>query len=219
MKRAIVICEGPTEKEFCEQVLAPYLYPSGIEMVAPLIKRSGGGITPWPGLKNQIRNHLRESGAIVTTLIDYYGIKDNHLFPCWSESYKFPDKAERLDFLENAMKEDIEDAVRYRFIPYLQLHEFEALLFIDIDAFYEWIPKNEFRDEDALKQVFSSYPNPEMINDNKETSPSHRLKELIAGYDKVLNGPIIAEEIGIDRIRERAPRFNQWIEKIIASAA
>lgn len=107
MTRVIVVCEGPTEKEFCEQVLAPYLYPSGIEMVAPLIKKSGGGIIPWPGLKDQIRNHLRESRAIVTTLIDYYGIKNNHLFPSWSESYKFPDKAERLDFLENAMKEDI----------------------------------------------------------------------------------------------------------------
>lgn len=116
------------------------------------------------------------------------------------------------------MKEDVEDAVRYRFVPYIQLHEFESLLFIDINAFYRWIPKREFRDEEALKQVISSFPNPEMINDNKETSPGHRLKKLISGYDKVLYGSIIAEEIGIDHMRERAPRFNHWIEKMIDSA-
>lgn len=44
MKRLIVVCEGQTEQCFCERVLAPYFMSKGIVLVAPVIKRSHGGI-------------------------------------------------------------------------------------------------------------------------------------------------------------------------------
>lgn len=66
-----------------------------------------------------------------------------------------------------------------------------------------------------LKKTFDDYDNPEMINNNKETSPSHRLKRIIKGYNKVLYGHYFAEAIGIEQIRAKSPRFNSWIDKII----
>ena len=52
------------------------------------------------------------------------------------------------------MSEDIDETVRYRYIPYLQLHEFEGLLFNDIDIFYDQIPKNELVGIDELINIF-----------------------------------------------------------------
>lgn len=58
MKRIIIICEGPTEVEFCKTVLAPYFQKSEIYIQAPLIKKSGGGIVSWDILKNNLSNML-----------------------------------------------------------------------------------------------------------------------------------------------------------------
>ena len=163
----------------------------------------------------RIETHLLEQNVIVSTFIDYYGLYKKHSFPCWTEGEIIVDKNDRMDFLENAMKEDIADNVRHRYIPYLQLHEFEGLLFNDIQLFYDQVPEAELVGIAELKKTFDDYDNPEMINNNRETSPSHRLKRIIKGYNKPLYGHYFAEAIGIDQIRLKSPRFNQWIEKII----
>lgn len=215
MKRVIIICEGETEREFCKNVLAPYLIHHHIFIQAPLIKRSMGGIVRWTILKKEIEIHLQEPHVIVSTLIDYYGLYQKYNFPSWAEGEKITDKNNRLDFLENSMKEDIADEIQHRFIPYLQLHEFEGLLFNKIQLFYDQVPKAELIGIDELKKTFADYNNPEMINDQPTTSPSHRLKRIIKGYNKPLYGHYFAEAIGIEQIRAKSPRFNQWIDKII----
>ncbi len=216
MKRVIIICEGETEREFCKNVLAPHLIHHNIYIQAPLIKRSMGGIVRWPILKKEIETHLLEPNVIVSTFIDYYGLYQKYDFPKWREGEKIPDKNSRMDFLENAMKADISDAGRYRFIPYLQLHEFEGLLFNDIQIFHDHVPKAELIGVAELEQTFADYDNPEMINNNRETSPSHRLKRIIKGYNKPLYGHYFAEAIGIQKIRTKSPRFSLWIEEIIS---
>lgn len=215
MKRIIVICEGETEKEFCKNVLAPHLIHHKIIIQPPLIKRSMGGIVRWPVLKKEIETHLQEPNVIVSTLIDYYGLYQKYSFPKWAEGEKIHNKNTRMDFLENAMRDDIANAIRHRFIPYLQLHEFEGLLFNDIQIFYDQVPRDELVGIDELKKTFTDYDNPEMINNNRETSPSYRLKRIIKGYNKPLYGHYFAEAIGIDRIRAKSPRFNQWLKNII----
>ena len=152
---------------------------------------------------------------IVSSLIDYYGLYRKYDFPKWGEGERIADKNARMDFLEAAMKEDVSDRVRHRYLPYLQLHEFEGLLFNDIQHFYDQVPKAQLVGVEELKQTFADYDNPEMINNDKETSPSHRLKRIIKGYNKPLYGHYFAEAIGIEKIRAKSPRFNQWIEKII----
>jgi hypothetical protein len=215
MKRVVIICEGETEREFCKTLLATYFSKKHIHIQSPLIKRSMGGIVKWTILKKEIETYLREKDVYVTTLIDYYGLYSKYYFPGWDESLKIADKNERMDFLENAMQNDINKSFQHRFFPYLQLHEFEGLLFNDIDIFYQQVPKNELIGIAELQQTFQDYPdNPEMINDNPETSPSRRLERIISGYNKVLYGHYFAEAIGLDNIRNKSPRFNQWLRMI-----
>lgn len=215
MKRIVVICEGPTEKEFCETILSPYFASKGIYLNAPLIKHSHGGIVPWILLQRQISIHLRaERNAYVTTMIDYYGITGKHNFPRWEEALQEPDIYKRMAMLEQGMKEDVEEVLRSRFIPYIQLHEFEGLLFSNVDVYERVIPKGDLVGMEELKQTAATFDNPELINNSRETSPSHRLERIVRGYDKVVYGNYLAESIGLSKIRERCPRFNQWIESL-----
>ena len=212
MKRISIICEGQTEQEFCKTILTPFLAQKSIFIQAPLIKKSMGGIVRWSELKKQITLHLKEDeSAYVTCLIDYYGLYSKHDFPKWNEAENEPDKNKRMEILEQGMKESIDESIRFRFIPYLQLHEFEGLLFNDINVFFQQIPANELKGMDELKQIFSQYDNPEMINNNKNKSPSHRLKRIINGYNKIVYGNIIAEAIGLEKMRYKSPRFNHWV--------
>ena len=215
MKRIIMICEGATEQAFARTNLETHFINKDIHLQAPLIKASKGGIVKWPQLKDQIERHLKaEQGAHVTTFIDYYGIYGKNEFPGWDDANAIADKNDRLDSIEYSMSQGIDPELRHRFTPYLQLHEFEGLLFNDIDIFWNQIPREDLVDTEELKKTFSDYPNPEMINNNKETSPSHRLARIIRGYNKVIHGDIISEAIGLTRIRKKCPRFNAWITRL-----
>ncbi|WP_370409008.1 DUF4276 family protein [Tenacibaculum dicentrarchi] len=209
MKRLIIICEGQTEIEFCKDVLNPHFLNKEIFIQTPLVKKSGGGIVPWPNLKKQIENHLLEQNVFVTTFIDYYGIPDNYNFPKWSESKIILDKNSRMDFLEKEMKLDLKN--NSRFIPYIQLHEFEGLLFNNIEVFDQHIAPNEFNKREDLINILELNPNPELINNNKKTAPSKRLQNHIIGYNKIVYGSILAESIGLTRMRNKSPRFNEWL--------
>lgn len=215
MKRIIVIGEGQTEQSFCNDVLQPHFNKRSIYIQNPVIKKNNGGIVNWEALKQQIELHLlQDSTAFVTTLIDYYGIYEHHNYPGWKDAQKLPDKNKRMEMLESAMLNDIQPALQGRFIPYVQLHEFEGLLFSDLEVFDRNFEKNEFADYDYLEQTVQTNPNPEMINDNNETAPSKRLSRSIRGYDKVIYGSLLAQEIGISKMRSKCPRFNAWITKL-----
>lgn len=215
MNRIIIICEGQTEQEFCNTLLQPYFGAHSITLQAPLIKKTMGGIANWNVLKREIETYLhREKDVLVTTLIDYYGIKDSHGFPLWAEKQAIADKNQRLDELEAAMLADVDANLRPRFVPYLQLHEFEGLLFSDKQAFYTTFNEDELAREDELEQTFGDFNNPEMINDGVETSPSHRLERIISGYEKVVYGCCLAEAIGLEKMRQKSPRFNNWLKRL-----
>lgn len=214
MKRIIIISEGETEQEFCKEVLMPYFQSRNISLQSPTIKRSGGGIVSWPSLKRQVEQHLKyDRSSMVTTMIDYYGIHDKQIFPDWNKAKGIRDKNDRMTMLENAMKNDIDEKLRFKFIPYLQLHEFEGLLFNTIEIF-----KNNFDSAKAdfaeLESIINQYPNPEMINEGADSSPSKRLEKFVKGYDKVTDGVNLAREIGLANIRAKSPRFNSWIEAL-----
>ncbi|WP_421977586.1 DUF4276 family protein [Roseivirga seohaensis] len=219
MKRLIIIGEGQTEQAFCKDILQPHFNKFDIFIQNPTISKSGGGIVEWVHLKADIERFLRSSDASVTLLIDYYGIKDKHSFPGWEESKRIPDKAKRMDYLESAMSQDIEET-RNRFIPYIQLHEFEGLLFADERVFDRSFTQEEYDDYEYLQATFREFKNPEDINDGSKTAPSKRLERILRDYTsnkpstKAFWGPMLAGEIGLDQIRRKCPRFNQWIENL-----
>lgn len=212
MQRILIICEGQTEQEFCNNLLKPYFWNKNKLIQTPLIKKSGGGIVPWRDLKSQIEKHLlQEKNAYITTFIDYFGLGDS--FPAWKESKRLNDKNKKVEMLEKAMKDDLQSKLQDRFIPYIQLHEFESLLFYDMSIFEKWIPENDILDKQNLTDTLKIYSNSELINDTNP--PSYRLKHSIKGYDKVLCGSIFATEIGLENIKIRNPRFASWIEILL----
>lgn len=215
MKRLIIVCEGPTESEFCMEVLAPKLLKSEIYVDAPLVKKSNGGIVPWPNIKRQIEMHLHEGNAYVSMLVDYYGIKDSYQFPGWMESKSISSLSDRWQFLCDRMKEDIASELASRFIPYMQIHEFESLLFSEITVFKDNFDKKEM-DYSILEDAVREFANPEEINSRPTLAPSKRLISAIPSYEKVLFGNYIASETGLTRIMERCPLFNQWITTLMS---
>ena len=42
----------------------------------------------------------------------------------------------------------------------------------------------------------------------------HRLKRIIEGYNKVLYGHYFTEAIGLGNIRNKSPRFDEWMNNI-----
>ena len=218
MKRLIIVVEGDTEKEFVDKVLSPYLYGKGLQSVNCFkIKHTRGGLTKYQHLKTDLINCVYESNVLVSTLIDFYALPKD--FPKNEESKKIVNKGDRLSFLERAITEDLETEKGQAFphlLPYIQLHEFEALVFSSIDAIKS-LYSNEDAKFNALEQIITAYPNPEDINDSPQTAPSKRLKnnQLIKGYNKINDGIMIIEEAGIETILSKCPRFKTWVETLI----
>ncbi len=201
-----------TEQEFCNDILQPHFNQFGIIIQNPTIKKTAGGIVNWSALKHQIETHLKQDQtAYITTLIDFYGIHANHNYPNWTQANKRTDKNIGMDLMEEAMLADIQVQLQSRFIPYIQLHEFEGLLFCNIDVFNNGFEQNEFLDYNYLVETIDNYQNPELINDSSITAPSKRLTRIIKDYSKITHGCLIAQEIGINKIRSKCPRFSQWI--------
>lgn len=219
MKRVIIVVEGDTEKEFVDKVLGPYLYSKGLSSVNCFkIKHTKGGLTKYQHLKTDLINCVYENNVLVTTLIDFYALPKD--FPKYEDAGKIVNRADRLIFLENAILKDLESEKGKDFpnlFPYIQLHEFEALVFSSMSGISSLFEANE-ANFDEIQKIIDSHPNPENINDSPETAPSKRLLRLIKGYNKVINGIMIIEEIGIENILKKCPRFRTWVETLIEKA-
>lgn len=216
MKRLIIIVEGDSEEEFVNSILTPYLNSKEIYSIDCFkIKHSKGGLSKYGHLKKDILNTIYESNAVVTTLIDYYALPSD--FPKFQESLDIVNKPYRIEFLEDSIKKEVESTQEKLFpnlFPYIQLHEFEALIFSSISGIRELFETSEANFKE-LESIINEYPNPEDINDNPNTAPSKRLIANINGYNKVLDGVSIIDEIGIDIIMNKCPRFNNWVNQII----
>lgn len=157
-------------------------------------------------------------------LIDWYGIKSSDKFPKWIKDGKLP-LYEQVRMEEEAMRIEVEEDLRKenknlcdRFIPNFLVHEFEALLFSNESAILAGFPAIRIKGREELEGIYQKFSNPELINNSKETSPSHRLERIVHGYSKVIVGPLLAESIGIPTMREKAPHFNGWGENLISTA-
>ena len=211
MKYLIIVVEGQTEQEFVNDILRPYFAEYGIFHVsARLIRtsRSGkGGLVNFQHLENDVNKILvKEQDAIVTTFIDFFRCPTN--MPKYDEAKDKGNHQEAVEILESGMFDLFKN---HRFIPYIQLHEFEALLFSSDKGFNTY-----WEDELAEKaaKIVAEYPNPEDINSRPEKAPSKRIIEIKSDYEKVAEGNLLAMEIGIDEMLNHCPRFKQWVENL-----
>jgi hypothetical protein len=56
---------------------------------------------------------------------------------------------------------------------------------------------------------------PEHIDDGVETAPAARISGVLPEFVKASSGPIIAREIGLNRIRQQCAHFNAWLEALL----
>ncbi len=214
MRRLLVLCEGQTEETFVQRILAPHLHPFDISPIPTLLTtkkvKSGqifrGGITSYERIRRDVLNLLQDTSAVrVTTLLDYYGLPAD-----------FPGKAqlqgqtpyERVIFLETRFANDIHHP---RFLPYLSLHEFEAMLFAQAERIAEALgPAKVKKPFENLQE----YASPEEINEGVNTHPSARIQQAFPAYRKRLHGPLIIERIGLPVIRAQCPHLNQWLQRL-----
>jgi hypothetical protein len=210
MKRGIYfIAEGATEVQFIESSLCHYFIAKGIYDIRAF---NMGGSNSYNRYYNDVTTFLkRENDIIVTTMIDFFRLPYD--FPGYKHAKeKLNGNQLQIEHIESEIGQRINHR---RFVPYLQLHEFEGLLFTDMRGFNQ-VPNCNSEVLAALKLIVDGYPNPELINDGPETAPSKRLKRIIPGYDKVLYGAYIALENGLDLIINKCPRFKNWLEVLEA---
>ena len=221
-----VICEGQSENAFIREILIPYIGESTdwkvdlrpTTIITSFNRASGrvyrGGVSNYPKVKSEIIKWMN-NGNYVTSMVDYYGLPDD--FPGIQNVNENLDDYDKVKMIEKALLDDIigdgENFSKDHFIPYIQLHEFEALMFADLSVLKKYyLSDEEQRAIDGLITETSCLM-PEKIDNGIETAPSKRLKKTI-NYRKGSSVVYPLKEIGIDRIREKCPHFDEWIELI-----
>lgn len=212
-----ILVEGQTEKEFVSSLIYPYMLNThGIDNIRTItIETSpgykGGDVRYQARYKTNILRILRgREEMIVTSLVDYYRLRTD--FPNYNDSRLLPTAVQRVSLIEQGCLDDIADE---RFIPYIQLHEFEGLLFSHSKGFSTLFPDLPASIMRELIQTVDQFDNPELINDRPQFAPSKRLERLIPAYEKPLFGNMIALENGFDVLLDRCPRFRNWIDTLI----
>ena len=212
--RLLMSVEGQTEQAFVRAAIAPHLAGHGVDASARLLftnrKLGGrGGVMRYPQVRRDLERLFKQHrGADVrfTSMIDLYALPDD--FPGFSAALTIHDPVARVQSLEAALAADLGDE---RFIPFIQLHEFEALLFCDLTQLAQRIDRSDYGIR-ALEQEVAGLQ-PKYINDGEATAPSKRIIRHVPIYErsKPRLGATAAAAIGLPAIRRGCPHFNAWI--------
>jgi hypothetical protein len=213
MARLYLFAEGQTEETFADTLLQPHLANHGVYLhravqVAHARRRGRvhrGGGRQYEPMRNDIRRFLAQekAGDVFFTMIDLYAIPAGFPRRDAAEGLR-NDPTRRIEFLERAFAEDIGDR---RFVPYLQLHEYEAYLFADPSWFRYFYDRHEAMIAE-LQAIANRYATPELIDDGEQSSPSKRIIARFPDYEKPVTGPQLALLIGLDVIRTKCPHFH-----------
>jgi len=194
MVRLGISVEGPTEERFIKKVLEPYLLQKNV-FITPI---SLGGDVSISRARKEL-NQIANSFDYVTTLYDFYGFR-NRL------------AGEDKTALEARLLDSVPAGVQIKLIPYIQMYEFEGLLFSCPESMERAL--NERGVKDWGQSILDNFNgDPETINNSTETAPSKRLLKNTK-YSKTIHGPNIAAEIGIPKMREMCKGFNEWLCKL-----
>ncbi len=220
MVRVHVLVEGQTEETFANKVLRPHFWAMEVYLYPRLVGKPGhrGGIGEYPRARRDILTVLRQDGeALCTTMFDYYGMPGSWPQRETARKSPFPQKPV---VIEQALLTDIAGELGggfnpARFIPYVQMHEFEALLFSDPKLLADGL---DLPSDSETRRIREQFPSPEEINDSQQTAPFKRIMGLNPGYAKVTDGALISQKIGLKVMRDQCPHFNEWLRKLEALA-
>ena len=226
MSRLLVHVEGETEETFVNELLRPYLCDRGYSAVSARLMGNArqrsrrGGIKGWAEVRRDILGHLKEdTGRLVTTMVDYYGLPQTWPGRKAAGGTVFAQKAKTVEaMLSLDISQEMGGTLNPgRFIPYVMMHEFEAMLFSDCEGFGRGIGHENL--VEPLQAIRDQFANPEEIDDSPHTAPSKRIEHLMPDYQKPLMGNLAALEIGIHAIRRECPHFGNWLERLEGSLA
>ena len=224
-RRIIALVEGKTEQTFVSDVLAPQLGNMGIDMKVCQAGKPGhkGDVGSYQRAKMDIIAFLKQDRDIVcTTMFDYYGMPNSWpgRLQAKTENLSYEQKARMI---EDGLSKDIAEEMGQsfnpaRFIPYIQMHEFEAILFSDIDILADVLARSKEPDremvESGLRDIVEQFPNPEQINDDPASAPSKRIKAIAPHYRKVPDGNFAAKKIGLELMQRKCPLFKRWLGRL-----
>lgn len=203
MVRIGISVEGTTEERFVKQVLEPYLAERGVYVTAISMK----GDVKLDKIKSELKK-IANSFDYVTTFYDFYGFKKKQA-------------QETKQGLEEKIFDCVHENIQPKLIPYVQMYEFEALLFSCPEAVGQFLRTREkgSGSKEWAQAVLEEFDGrPEAINDSPLTAPS-KLLEQYTNYRKTTHGPNITKNIGIEKLREMCPGFNRWLNHLESKAA
>jgi hypothetical protein len=220
MSFLIVLCEGVAEMYFVQQVLGPHLREYSVttqeimlgKRVRHDIASAPGGVLSFVPVYRHITSELRRCSSptsFVTTMLDFYAFPND--FPAYDDHVKIANPRDRVEAFERAL---LQEVGKERFVPYIQLHEFEALILTRPEELRE-----EFDDDSDLKGVDDLITDigdlrPEEVNQTSQGAPSKRILRHLPNYRKTTMGPRITERIGITRLRGSCPHFGAWVSQL-----
>ena len=217
MIRVHVICEGQTEEMFINEVLNDYFQPKGIYLRPSLLGKPGhkGGNFKFDRLFTDVRARLLgDTSSYCTTFFDFYGLPED--FPGKNDAKSQAGISAKADCLMgkllDKLQEKLGNDMLQRFIPYVQMYEFEGLLFSDPTGLARAVYEPSL--ETGFKQIRDEFDSPEEINDSVITAPSKRIVKLYSAYDKPIHGSLAAIQIGLEAIRRECKLFDRWLSRI-----
>ncbi|MFN0076874.1 MAG: DUF4276 family protein [Prosthecobacter sp.] len=218
MKRLFIYVEGLTEEIFVERILRGHLWLYGVKVERPLPAKKDsdpegprGGFTNWPAMEADMRDWFAAhpdrpgSPARFSTLLDLYAM------PAEVPGYQGRGAATTevdVTAIETAIAGRLNEP---RFLPYLQRHEFEALLLSHPPALSEVFPNSAA--EVSVLEASIAGMQPEDINHGRTTHPVARIMSAIPNYYelKASNAFWVASIIGLEVMRSKCPRFDAWL--------
>ncbi len=224
MIRINVVAEGYSELSFVKKALNNYyggapLFDSRCVLTSTDKKTDyeyRGGMKTYSKAKRDIEQWLvTDQQAYVTTMFDFFRLPPT--FPGYEQARQISDHQKRVEFLEDELKKDIlashPEILECRFIPYIQLHEFESLLYTDIRVLeYDYLEPDEIRSIERLYEATKHIP-PEAINHGAETAPSKRLSNILP-YQKGEAPAEWLQVLTVGQVREKCPHFSDWLHKL-----
>jgi hypothetical protein len=215
--RLYITVEGQAEKAFADQALTPHLLNYNIEVKPRVVltnRKLGkrGGILDFAKIEGDLTRLMhqdRHPEARFTTMIDFYALPPE--FPGWAEARKKALPKDRVAVLEASLHSRFGDD---RFHPYIQLHEFEALLYCDLSELQCRLNNAEHGIAALQREVRNLAP--EDINEGAHTAPSKRIINHLPVYErsKVRVGAPAAAAIGLPALRAKCPHFNEWLSRL-----
>src|SRR5205807_9444158 len=119
---------------------------------------------------------------------------------------------ERVLTLERTFAADVGDE---RFIPHIQLYEFETILLCD-PSHFALVYEDSSAGIAALLAAVAAVTSPELVNDGETTAPSKRIISRFPQYSgqKTAVGVELAHCVGFDRTRSLCAHFDHWLKTL-----